>query len=168
MLQAIWAGVKSFAHDLVRDLAPSFGVSDAPEATPEAGASPAPPPDVSLDTGGGGDDGGGGSDTGGGSGGGGGSDTGSFGDTGINWGDTGWGGWSDWDTAYPYVETEDQTCFAQEKYKKPVCYAKGGREQEREVIVQGLKCSTTGTQPLPTAELALVLTVGLLWFRARR
>jgi hypothetical protein len=167
MLQAMWAGVKSFARDLVRDLAPSFGATN----TSEDAASTAPPPDVSLDTGGGGGDdgGGGGSDTGGGSGGGG-SDTGSgsFGDTGINWSDTGWGGWSDWDTAYPYVETEDQTCFAQEKYKKPVCYAKGGKEQEREVIVQGLKCTTVGTQPLPTAELALVLTVGLLWFRARR
>ncbi len=158
MLTEFWTAATGFLSDAWSELAPSlFG---SPESSAEA-----PPPDVVLDTGGGGGDGGGGGgDT---SDGGGGSDTsgGGGGDTGVNWSDTGWSGWSDWDTAYPYVETEDQTCFAAEKYKKPVCYAKGGKEQESELIVQGLKCSSRPDDAMGGAELAAVLVFGVVWAR---
>jgi len=130
-------------------------------------SAPPPPPDAPVtDTGGGGGGdtgfGGGGDDTGFG-----GDDTGFGGDTGINWGDTGWEGWETWDSGYPYVETEDQTCFAEEKYEKPICYAKGGRTQENEVLVQGLKCSSIDAQvPLVGVSWLGVLLV-LVW-RTRR
>ena len=160
MFAEIWSGTTRFFADAWDALAVSFRTSN----TGGSGAPPPPPADT-----GGGDGGGEGGDTDTGGGGGGGSDSGGgFGDSGINWNDTGWSGWDDWGTAYPYVETEDQTCFAQEKYKKPVCYAKGGKEQESELIVQGLKCSASPATPLPAAELGLVLALGLAWTRSRR
>lgn len=161
MFHALWEGVTEFVRALAHDLAPSFRTGG------ESASSATPPPDVAVDDTGGGGGSGGGGDT---SDGGGGSDTsdGFGGDTGINWSDTGWSGWSDWDTAYPYVETEDQTCFAEEKYKKPVCYAKGGREQERETIVQGLKCSTSPEASLPLAELGLLSAFAIAVVRVRR
>jgi hypothetical protein len=103
-------------------------------------------------TGGGGGDsgggGGGGSDSGGG-GGGGDSGFGGGGDSGLGipWQDTSWEGWSSWETGYPYIETEDQTCFAAEKFAKPVCYAKGGEVQEFDSYVQGLQCDSTAIAP---------------------
>ena len=129
---------------------------------------PAPPDGPVTDTGGGGGDTGGGGGSGGDSGGGGGNDSGGFGgDTGINWSDTGWEGWDDWDTGYPYVETEDQTCFAAEKFEKPVCYAKGGRTQERELLVQGLKCSSVDVE-VPLVGLSWMAVLAVVAWRSRR
>lgn len=153
---SVLSSVLTFCADVVSSAWSSLW-SDAP-----------PPPDGPVtDTGGGG----GGEDTGSGGGGGddsgGGGDSGGWGDTGINWGDTGWEGWETWDSGYPYVETEDQTCFAEEKFEKPVCYAKGGKTQEREVLVQGLKCSSVDTQ-VPLVGVSWTLVVAVLVWRTRR
>jgi len=133
-------------------------------SSPGSADAPAPPDTPALDSG---DTGGGGSGGGDDSGFGGGDSGFNAGDTGINWGDTGWEGWEDWDTGYPYVETDDQTCYAAEKYEKPVCYAKGGRTQEAEVIVQGLKCSAVAAE-VPLVGLSWVLVLGLVVWRTRR
>ena len=163
MLGELLSSVRTFTSDLVRDLAASFGLDGAE-------APPAPPSDVGLDTGG--SDGADGTDgTDGSDGTDGGSDTagGSGGDSGVDFSDTGWEGWESWDTAYPYVETANQTCYAEEKFKEPVCYGKGGKIQESELIIQGLKCSAAPGAPVPAGELLITFALcALVVGRLRR
>ncbi|MBL8616314.1 MAG: hypothetical protein JNM72_11935 [Deltaproteobacteria bacterium] len=162
-MSGLWSQIKSVVSEVATQVRLMWSGSSAP--------SPAAPPGPWVDTGGGSDGSDGGGDSGGADGGSdsggadGGSDSGAGGgggDTAYNWDDPNAEIWDDWDTAYPYVETEDQTCYAQKKGEKPVCYAKGGKTQEYTLIVQGLKCSASTEAPAPAGTLGLVFGISVV------